>query len=123
MRRGPIQQLQLPSLNTSNGTTFLQLSQDHLHGQSNGFQMFHHHQNAYTPPPPPLFTAHQSATAASQSHYTTLRLSQEHLQGHKTMGNSIGRQSSHCIAPALPVRNGTATLNSNRCTSSSRIYH
>lgn len=89
--------------NANNGTQFLQLSQDHLHGPVNGFNML---QNNYTPPLP--------------QHYSTLRLSQDHLKGN-TIASSRQQQTK---APELPMRNGSATMNNNsRRSIPSRIYH
>jgi hypothetical protein len=96
-----MQILQASTVNNANGTQFLQLSQDHLHGQVNGFKM-----NNYTPPLP--------------QHYSTLRLSQDHLRGN-TIASSRQQQTK---APELPMRNGSATMNNNsRRSIPSRIYH
>ncbi len=100
-----MQILQASTVNNANGTQFLQLSQDHLHGQANGFNML---QNNYDPPLP--------------QHYSTLRLSQDHLKGNTIASN---RQQHHTKAPELPMRNGSATMNNNNSRRSmpSRIYH
>lgn len=96
-----MQLLQASTVN--NGTQFLQLSQDHLHGQANGFNML---QNNYNPPLP--------------QHYSTLRLSQDHLKGNTIASN----RQQQIKAPELPVRNGSATINNNsRRSIPSRIYH
>lgn len=98
-----MQLLQASTVNNTNGTQFLQLSQDHLHGQANGFSML---QNNYNPPLP--------------QHYSTLRLSQDHLKGNTIASN---RQQQN-KAPKLPVRNSSATMNNNsRRSIPSRIYH
>lgn len=98
-----MQILQASTVNNANGTQFLQLSQDHLHGQANGFNML---QNNYNPPLP--------------QHYSTLRLSQDHLKGNTIASN----RQQHTKAPELPMRNGSATMNNNsRRSIPSRIYH
>lgn len=94
--------------NNANGTQFLQLSQDHLHGQANGFNML---QNNYNP-------------SSLPQHYSTLRLSQDHLKGN-TIASNRQQQQQHTKAPELPMRNGSATMNNNNSRRSipSRIYH
>lgn len=126
--------------NTENAITVFQLSQDHLNGNAStlghpkAFSLHHqnykHHtlQNAYTPSPP------HALEPSQESHYSTLQLEheyEEHQRNH-AHSNAVTTQRPHVLAnlppaPALPARNGTATLpkhcNSNRCATPSRAYH
>lgn len=112
--------------------------QTHQHNGNHYHQHQHHRHinyaqpNEYTRPPPP--TQHGEATtplSQDGAHYSTVYLQQTpspyadvHPNGHKTMGGSgsgggagSSRHNGHYHGPALPMRNGSATMHAPR------LYH
>lgn len=93
-------------MNPNSGSTHVQLNQEHLYGgQSSGgtnlYKTYHQITNGVT-------TGLQSIPSNSTTMQQQIRLNQEHLHGCKTLDNRNIYSSP--MPPALPARNGCATL-------------